>query len=569
MSSSDPRDPRDPNPFVAFRRYADAQFASMFNSVADPFRHPSHENDEFRKAQEDLWRRFERSYERATSPTRTQTDRDGSQPARHEGVKDVLPGFGREIEDPLQDADGPYSPIAIKNRENTKRNQGVFGRMLSALGKTDVEEESSRLAGALWKDVASDEQQRAEEIGRRMDRCPGVQAMYAEQDRADEEARAEYIGKSMDRCPAVQAMYVEHDQAEEQARAEEISRRMEKCPGMQQMQAEQDAAAEFQRRFPGYSLAWSWGPWGYEMGTPPFGPEASAKREGEKDIRVEEHTFGPWSVGPMHIGPMSMVASFPNDMQGEFHKMAEEVDKQRQAAMSRVSSAIQHTKPHPSPLELDDDEHDTTDDDLENYAPAQLMKMEGLRGHVNWRQAYEDLVAAELGEEMLGGTPWETTEHESDESWHAHLAERGLLQKWSQQRELERAHLEQQQVQRSQDAPHLELEFYDRLEPQPQSRHEDDKPNVLSTVTTVETAQNPDGSTSTKRTTKRRFSDGRLEKEESNEETPARGASLWAERSEKAPKPILEQARGEETPISSMAETLKVQKKKEGSWFWS
>ncbi|KAL9085649.1 MAG: hypothetical protein Q9159_004587 [Coniocarpon cinnabarinum] len=586
-----PNDPRDPNPFVAFRRYADTQFAHMFNSLADPFRQGFPRDDaQWRQAQEDLWRKFERSYERSTNPNRTQTERDTySQPSPADTKKDAdgLPSFGREIEDPLQPTDGPFAPEHVHRREMKKRNANILGKLLTALGKTTLEEESIRLLGQQLQRDELEERERAEEIGRRMDRCPGVQAMYRE---AEEQEQREEIGRRMDPCPGVQAMYAE---AEENERAEEIGRRMDKCPGVQQMYAEQEATDEANRRIDRcpwvqqqerqqgnqqdderttpYGMSWSWGPWGCEMGSRRTRLSSSDDDKDAPDVRVEEHTFGPWTIGPIHVGPMSMSTSFPRDYQAEVQKHLEEIEKRRDEYFGRMMQM----DPRPRATRSSSSGEANTDTDNDSrYAPTELMKRDGFRGHLNWRQAFEDLMAVETGDVMLGGTPWSATETESDESWRARLTDRGLYSAsdaWQRRMVgLHQASSEtDQSVQRTQEGPHSELELYDAMTQRQSSAfpHEEErqmhpaKPSILSTVTSVETVQNPDGSTTTKRSTKRRFADGRVEKEEEREETPA-------VRTPQSPS-VRRLGEQEEKRAPRIAERAEKQGKEKGSWFWS
>ena len=502
----------DPNPFVAFRRYTDAQIASIFNSLYDPFRQDPHDSER-RKAQEDLWKRFERSYDRATSPTRTQTERDSDDtpPARSAKPRE-LPGFGRELEDRT----GPYSPSEVRRRELARHQEGLLSHMLGFFGKTSTEEESARSVGHDWAIMQNQEAKKSHE-------------------------HAEEIGKRIDRCPWVQ------EQGREEERAQVIDRGVNACPYAREALQEDD-----ERETP-YGLSWSWGPWGYEMGSRRQHLQDS-EEDSEGGRRTEQHTFGPWSFGPFHIGSMSMSASLPRDMEAEFQRAFEHMQQKRQeiVAESRQRLGIA-------------DVQQAEGEESDKYAPPELMRREGFRNHLNWRQAFEDLMASETGEPMLGGTPWSSPANESDDSWRARLQDRGLCDPedaWHR-RMLGLEQHPHRKPQTSQEAPHTELELYDRLAPRPATVDDrivqPSRPDILSTVTTVESVINPDGSTTVKRTLKRQFADGRVEKEESNESTPARVPQVAGA----APKAI-------ESPVKpTMAEQLKGEKEKKGSWFWS
>lgn len=566
---------RDPNFFVNFRRYTDDRMNSIFDSVSDPFRQFPRHDQEWRQAQKDMWKRFERSYERATNPERRQIDRGWDKPEATESSKNVN-GYS-PIES--RSSGSAYSKEQTGRQKLEPQQQGIFSRMLNIFGKTSLEEESARMVADHWKHAPK---QSIEEPTHRSEhptshvRESHVHDDLQTRDRDQRGLVGAFGQKAADKGPTksrgqdLESTYGRQAQAKskwEQERSKEIDRRISRCPWVQEQEESGEVQSmEHQRRSNPYGCSWSWGPWSWKMGSQNHDRCSRPSKDAEQmDTRIEEHTFGPWAFGPFHIGPMSMSASFPQDMEAEFNRAWEEMDKRSRDLIGHMRASQQR---------IEDDEKRTLETiEPSEYSPVELRRRPGFDGRHNWRQAYEDLLAAEKGDVMLGGTPWSSAENESDDSWRERVRDRALTDEddpWHRRmlglEPYVGDRLHRSSAQTSQDAPHTELEFYDSIPPKnaghPEPRQEASQTtaDILSTLTTEESVTNPDGSTTIKRSLKRHFADGRVEREDSTDSMPA-GTTLAKGLGDR-PESFQPQ------PSPGLVDGFKNQQQAKGSWFW-
>ena len=85
----------------------------------------------------------------------------------------------------------------------------------------------------------------------------------------------------------------------------------------------------------------------------PQGDTQGTTRESNPDnkTRIEEHRCGHWAFGPFHLGPMSMSASFPQDLEAEVHRAWEEVEKRSQELVDQTKSPQRRIEGNPRSID--------------------------------------------------------------------------------------------------------------------------------------------------------------------------------------------------------------------------
>lgn len=222
------------------------------------------------------------------------------------------------------------------------------------------------------------------------------------------------------------------------------------------------------------------------------------------------------------------------------------------------------------------------------YSPLRLEHQEHLRSQGDkWRNAFEDLMALQNGKSMAEND--DRKGYGNGASWIISMVERGSFGKgW--QRIAEHRQISESRSTTARGAPPTQLEYDEEEDEVDQMRlyerflgtqypsanssapqtllgpnlapptFENEKPSLLSTLTTTERNKLPDGSTHTKVVLKKRFSDGR---EESTETVHT------AYDSQQSPKTTTTPNAGTKDAASKAASDTESKTPKQKGWFWS
>ena len=248
--------------------------------------------------------------------------------------------------------------------------------------------------------------------------------------------------------------------------------------------------------------------------------------------------------------------------------------------------------------------HSSSDDRIlsfqSSYSPLHLEHEGPLRRQVDWRAAFEDLLCAERGEPMVGEYYNGYLLPQPRGSWLMNMLLRGhisMSNRWHQELFGFEPPCSFGETPESLAAKlDTELDVYDLFPhsfgqgafvddeettphaPTSQQRPQGttafqlpieapEKLQILSTLTSTEHVRLADGSTTTRRVLKRRFSDGREESEESTENIPAsqQPKSLWEN-----PSAVLRRL----APSDAESESNAIQNgnadhERKKNWFWS
>lgn len=497
-NNNQPRNDKENNPFVAFRRFADEQINSIFDKLAEPFHGDLWKNDEaWKDAQREAWKRFESSYERATNPERRQTER-------------------RSKDDPIHDAPVPrYRSLEAQTNEERERhsNPGLFERTMTALGKTSKDEEFTRA-------TATSSETDAEQERRRCGRWPRTRSVVVTPLGTDT------TGKDDD-----------------------VDRR------------------HGQGQFGPFGWSWSWGPWNIET-------RHQSEDPGDRDAQTHTNTFGPWEFGPIRVGPMTTSATFPKDLEQQVKSFVDEHESRIRQALAE-QKVVDIRSPETS-AEVEEARSACFD-----YNPILLSLGDATRDKLDWCSAFEDLMAAEVGQELRGSVRQKAPPGLMHQLGFLHrMQARQLIDQqapWHQgifymgpqafagfagpPRSPKVWEVEDKPE--SERGPESELDFYERQEEAaraqaqawspPQDEHS--KSELVSRISSVERVVMPDGAIKTKRTLRRRYADGSEDTEDSTEETPP-------------PKRPVEDSSASSALATNSEQSNAVPSQNKASWFW-